>query len=80
MSEPLKVVELFHHTLQDIPACMEAVAQKIREGEHGDVTCAVAVILQSDGSPVVFGWGRTDAVHSIGVLGIGMGWLQNHLA
>ena len=73
-----KIVHLVDHgrgNLQDIPACMEAVAARIRAGEL-DFVAGCAVFLDADGLPTLFGWGDTNDVHSVGMLNIGSAFLS----
>lgn len=73
----LKVVKLPTGNLQDIPALIETVAKRTREGEFGTVVAGVCVLLNDAGEPQVFGWGGdTDDVRGIGLLTLGAQWLS----
>lgn len=71
----LTVVELGRGDLNDIPARMRGAADAIEAGEHGDVQAGVAVVIDGNGVPVIFGWGKTTDIHSIGLLHLGAAWL-----
>lgn len=73
-----ELVSLDRVSLRDIPAMMRKLATAIENGEYGDVTAVVAVVLDDTdgGRPIVFGWGDTNDIHSIGVLQLGIGFLQ----
>lgn len=74
----LRVVEAFPSTtLQDVAACIRAVADAVERGDHGNIVSGAGVVLDDDGTPVIFGWGRTDRVHTIGILQIGASILAN---
>ena len=72
------IVELPKSNLQDIPALLETVARKMRDGELGEVTCGAGIFLAGD-DVLVYGWGQTDGVHSIGLFNIGADWLCNRM-
>lgn len=74
----LKVVELPGGDLLDIPKRMETVAGQIAAGDHGVVTAGVCVLVDDAGNLKVFGWGRTDDVHTVGLLHLGAAWLAQH--
>ena len=72
----LKVVTLDCGDIGDIPALMERCAAAIRDGERGDVVMAACVLLQRDGTPILFSWGRdADELRTIGMLQVGANWL-----
>lgn len=54
--------------LADIPGMMVRTAGRLQEGELGTVVAGVFVTLDEQGCIRVFGWGRTEAVHTLGVL------------
>lgn len=59
MSTSLKVVQMRESTLRDVPAQLRQLADEIERGDHGEVTCAGAVIMGR--SFQCFGWG--DGIH-----------------
>jgi hypothetical protein len=67
-------------TLRDIPGMLRKLASDIEAGEHGEITAVVAVALEATGGgrPIVFGWGDTDDIHTIGILHLGIGFLVAH--
>lgn len=74
----LKVADLPRGDLNNIPELMRGAAQTIQDGELGEITSGCAVLINADGVPTVFGWGRTDDVHSTGLLHLGADWLSQH--
>lgn len=74
------LVELNRPNLRDIPQMLRRMADAIEAGDHGDVTAVVAVALEATGGgrPVVFGFGDTNDIHSIGVLQLGVSFLVAH--
>lgn len=74
------VIALVGQNFHDIPALLREMADAIERGDHGDVVSGAGVLLDRDGRPVVFGWGQTDSVHSIGMFQIGATWLATHRA
>lgn len=80
MSDHLKVVPLDAGNVQDIPAMLENLAAQIRAGEVGPFESGAGVLIGHDGDVVVLGWGRTDDIHSIGILHIGAAWLERNRA
>lgn len=69
-----EVVSLPGNHLDDIAALMEAVAAEVRRGDLKAVSGA-CVLLTDEGEVQVFGWGRTDDLHAIGLLHLGIDWL-----
>ena len=75
------LIEIGKANLHDIPALLENFARELREGVHGDVVAGAATFLQDDGDVLGFGWGRTDDVHSVGLLSLGaVGLAANRVA
>lgn len=66
--------------LSDIPALIEATANRLRSGEFGNITAGACVLLDETGRPTVFGWGAADSVRGVGILTIGANWLASRLA
>jgi hypothetical protein len=65
--------------LSDIAGQIEVVAAQVRAGSLGDVAAGVCVLLDAEGLPRVFGWGRdTDDIRAIGLLHLGASWLSAH--
>jgi hypothetical protein len=69
-----EVVALPVSHLDDIATLMEAVAAEVRNGDIRAISGA-GVLLTEHGEVHVFGWGRTDDVHAIGLLHLGIDWL-----
>lgn len=78
MSDGPTLVELGKPHLHDLPALLRNLAGEIEAGAHGEVVAGAATFLLGDGGVFVCGWGRTDDVHSIGLLQIGASWLATH--
>ena len=77
----MKIVNLRAANLTNIPAMLREVADSIEKGRHGEVRAMSDVMLADGRDPVIFGWGLTDSIHSLGVLQIGLTWLaQSHRA
>lgn len=55
MSANLKVVTMREVSLRDIPGQLRLLADAIERGDHGEVSCAGAVLIGS--SFASFGWG-----------------------
>lgn len=72
-----KIVPLGVSNLNDIAASMEIVAKAIRDGKHGALESAACVLLKDNGEPVIFGWGKTHDIHSMGLLTLGASWLAS---
>lgn len=69
MFEPLKVVEFPTINLNDIPAKLENLAARVRDGQEGDVTRVVVITQTSDNKHNVFGFGDTgQRVVALGLL------------
>ena len=65
MSADLKVVELHSGpSLQDIPGQLRALADRIEQGEYGDVEGLFAVMPREQDYPVILGWGAMDGSSS----------------
>lgn len=77
MSGPT-LVEIGKPHLHDIPTLLRNLAAEIEAGAHGNVVAGAATFLVEDGEVFVCGWGRTDDVHSIGLLHLGASWLATH--
>lgn len=75
----LTVVEFAGGNLNDIPRLLENLAQEIRDGWHGDIVAGAAVLLRDDGDVIVFGWGKTEGIHSLGLLHLGAQWLATNM-
>jgi hypothetical protein len=77
MTHNLRVVDIGINNLLDIPAMLRRLADDIEGGEYGDIKAVVAVAVEATGggSPIVFGFGETDDIYSIGVLHLGIGFL-----
>ncbi len=73
----VRLVEVGRPDLNDIPARMEAVAASIRNGEVAPAA-AVAVFIDESGELVVYGWGKTETIHSVGLLNLGAIWLATN--
>lgn len=73
-----ELVKLPVGNLHDIPALLEALAREIQDGQHGTVISGAGVFVDEQGSVFVCGWGRTDDIHSIGLLQLGSAWLASH--
>ena len=61
--------------LHDIPTLLRNLANEIENRVHGDLVAGAATFLCANGEVFVCGWGRTDDVHSIGLLQLGAAWL-----
>lgn len=72
------VVQLPTGNLNDIAALIRQVADDIESGQYGKIVSGAAIALNEEGAPVVFGWGRTDDIHSIGLFHLGASWLASH--
>jgi len=58
MSVDLKVVPIHEGpALDEIPAQLRALADRIEAGEYGDVSSLLAVLPRERTYPVTFGWG-----------------------
>jgi hypothetical protein len=67
----VKLVEFPGGNLNDIPQCMEIIAQALREGYYGNVVRGAAVLMTEDGKIEVFSWGRADWLQTVGLFELG---------
>lgn len=61
--------------MTDIPAMLRRLADNIDDGKI--VAYSAACVVESENGPIVYGWGATSAVHSVGLLNIGAVTLTN---
>lgn len=64
-----------HYPLQDLASQLERVAQRIREGDCGDVFLAGLVLRANDRDPAVLGFGDADSCRIFETLQLGAQWL-----
>lgn len=68
----LNVVPLPHHTLQDIPRVLRAIADEIEADEYGKVEM-LAVVMQTDvGNVHTFGAGGADYYRAMAMFQLGI--------
>ena len=77
MSGPT-IVPFIGGNLADVAASMEQAAADIRASQDAPVLSAACITLDANGEIAVYGWGRTDDIHSIGLLQLGAAWLASH--
>jgi hypothetical protein len=59
----LNVVELPVANLQDIPAQLRALADRIEQGEYGDVDGLFAILPRDAAYPTILGWGVNEGAY-----------------
>lgn len=72
MSTPLKVIEWPNINLQDIPAKLRQMADRLEDGTIPDVDAAVLLFRDEDGDVLVHGFGNADPSLAYWMLGRGM--------
>lgn len=72
------VTEVKFGNLNDVVALLRNAADQVERGELGTIPSGVLVLVDEAGSPIVFGFGKADPIHSIGILHIGAAYLQNN--
>lgn len=72
-----QLVEFTGGSLADVADSMETAAADIRALAI-PVVSAACITIDEDGQLAVYGWGRTDDVHSIGLLQLGATWLATN--
>jgi hypothetical protein len=56
---------------------MRAAADAIEKGDRGNIQAVAAVAIDDAGAVVVWGWGRTFDVHTVGLLHVGAAWIAS---
>ena len=71
-SKPQLAEVITLHPFLDIPAMLREMADNIEKGEVVPIRSATVVAEHTDGEVVVYGWGETGLLRSIGVLHLGI--------
>lgn len=77
-----EVVTLYEANASDIPSMLRKAADSIEteEGEgYSPNRAIVAVQISEAGGIQIYGWGRTDTMHCLALLGLGQLKLQQNL-
>lgn len=83
MSKPTaEIVPLYAVNASDVAAMLRQAADSIEteEAEGYSPTRAMAAVqISENGGIQIYGWGRTDTMHSLALLHLGVAKLQQHV-
>lgn len=82
MAQIAEVITLYEQNAGDVAAMLREAADNI-EKEAGEGFCPtramIAVQISDDEHVQVYGWGRTDTLHSIAALELGASFLKQRI-